>query len=128
MQEIIHITVRVSFSFVLILFGLNHFFYFLPDPGYGAEAQALVRAFRNSGYIFYAVGAVQIAFGITLLINQYIPLGLLLFTPILVNVLLFHLCVDIVGLPKTLPILLLYTYYIFRYKSLFSSLFKSLSL
>ncbi len=69
MQRIIHITARVSFSFVLILFGLNQFFDFLPHPDYPAEAQALVNAFQHSGYIFYAVGTVQMALGMTLLIN-----------------------------------------------------------
>src|SRR5690606_297742 len=127
MQRIIHITARFSFSFVLILFGLNQFLHFLPDSTYPDEAQALVHAFQHSGYIFYAVGTVQMVLGIMLLTNRCIPLGLLFFAPILVNVLLFHICVDIAGFPKVLPTLLLYTYFIFRYKSLFTSLFKRLS-
>lgn len=128
MERIIHITARFSFSFVLIFFGLNQFFHFMPNPNYPTEAQNLIDAFQHSGYIFYTVGTTQIVLGITLLINKYIPLGLLLFAPILVNVLLFHLCVDIAGLSKVLPTLLLYTYFIFRHKSLFISIFKCLSL
>lgn len=128
MERIIHITARFSFSFILIFFGLNQFFHFLPDPNYPTEAQNLMDAFQHSGYIFYTVGTTQIALGITLLINKYIPLGLLLFAPILVNVLLFHLCADIEGLSKVLPILLLYAYSIFRHKLLFISILKSLSL
>lgn len=127
MQKVINIIARFSFSFVLIFFGSNQFFHFLSNPSYPAKAQELISAFHNSGYIFYAVGAAQILLGITMLINKYIPLGLLLFAPILVNVLLFHLCLDIAGSAKTLPTLLLYFYFVFKYKSHFVLLFKSLS-
>ena len=127
MQRIIDFIARFSFSFVLILFGLNQFFHFLPNPDYPAKAQELISAFQHSGYIFYTVGTVQITLGIMLLINKYIPLGLLLFAPILVNVLLFHLCVDIAGLPKVLPTLLLYSFFVFRYKSHLIPVLKNLS-
>lgn len=127
MQRIIHIIARFSFSFILIFFGLNQFLHFLPHHGFPPEAQALFDAFQNAGYILNAVGFVQILLGITLLFNRYVPLALMLFAPILVNVLLFHLCVDIGGLPKVVPTLLLYSYFVFKYRNLFNIVIKKLA-
>lgn len=126
MQKILDCIVRFSFSFMLIFFGLNQFLHFLPDPSYPAEAQAIIEAFQRSGYILYAVGILQLIVGGMLLIDRWVPFGVLLFAPILINVLLFHLRADVAGLPKVLPTFLLYVYFIFKYRSRFISVFINL--
>jgi hypothetical protein len=45
-----------------------------------------------AAHYFYAVGAVMVISGILLLINRFVALGLTLLGPVLVNILLFHLC------------------------------------
>lgn len=126
MQKILDCIVRFSFSFMLIFFGLNQFLHFLPDPSYSAEAQAIIEAFQRSGYILYAVGILQLIVGGMLLIDRWVPFGMLLFAPILINVLLFHLRADVAGLPKVLPTFLLYVYFIFKYRSRFIFVFINL--
>lgn len=127
MQRVIHVIARFSFSFILIFFGLNQFLHFLPHQGFPPDAQALFDAFQNAGYILNAVGFLQILLGIALLFNRYVPLALVLFAPILVNVVLFHLCVDIGGLPKVLPTLFLYVYFLFEHRSIFNVVIKKLT-
>ena len=127
MQRIIHIVARFSFSFILLFFGLNQFLHFLPSHHFPPEAQALFNAFHQAGYILHAVGFVQILLGIVLFFNKYVPIGLVLFAPILVNVILFHVCVDIGGIPKALPTLLLYAYFVFKHRNLFNLITKQLA-
>src|SRR5690606_32931681 len=93
-NKILYTIFRFGFCAMLLFFGVNQFFHFLPEHVYPKDAQALITAFSNAGYIFSAVGALQLLLGITLLFNKNIPLGLLLFAPILANIILFHLALD----------------------------------
>jgi len=128
MQSNIYHLLRFSFSLILLFFGCNQFLHFLPAEHFPTQAQVLYDAFVETGYILNAVGIVQVILGLSLLFNAYIPLTLLLFFPILLNVILFHLCLDIAGFPKVIPTLVLYTYFIVWYRQTFSTMFKTLSL
>jgi hypothetical protein len=44
-----------------------------------------------STHYVYAVGLVMVVSAILFLVNRYVPLGLVLLAPVLVNILLFHL-------------------------------------
>jgi len=127
MKSNIYHVLRFGFSFLLLFFGFNQFLHFLPPEHFPTNAQLLYEAFLGSGYILSTVGVVQIILGLSLLFNSYVALALLLFFPILVNVILFHLCLDIAGYPKVIPTLVLYTYFVVWYRQTFSTMFKTLS-
>lgn len=126
MQRSIYHILRYIFSFILLFFGFNQLLLFLPPEHFPTQGQLLYEAFLGSGYILRAVGVVQIILGISLLFNAYVALALLLYFPILVNVLLFHLCLDLVGFPKVIPTLVLYCYFVFFYREPFSTMIKTL--
>ena len=71
----------------LLVFGLNAFLNFIPQPttplpeGAAAFAGALVR----TGYMMQLIGVTQLLVGAMLVSNRFVPLGLALFAPFIVN-------------------------------------------
>lgn len=82
---------RILFGLVFFVFGLNGFLNFLPQPPMPGAAGQFIGALVASGYVMLLVKAVEVAAGIMLLANRFVPLALILLAPIVVNIVAFHL-------------------------------------
>jgi hypothetical protein len=60
---------------------------------------------------------------VLLLIGRYIPLGLTLLGPVIVNIFFYHLLMDPKGLPLAVIVVILWFVVYFRYRKYFSGLF-----
>jgi len=69
------------------------------------------------------VSAFQLAGGVLLLANRYLPLGLTLLGPVIVNILLYHFLLDLTGMPVAIVVLILWGILAFRNRQHFSCLF-----
>lgn len=83
---------RLLLGLTFTVTGLNGFLNFLPQPKtpIPAGAMALAGAFMQSGYLFQLVAGTQLAGGLLLLSNRFVPLGLILLAPVIVNIFAFH--------------------------------------
>jgi hypothetical protein len=89
---------------LFVVFGSNIFLHFIPMPPFPATlAGDFSKALMESHYV-YVVGFLQVAGGLLLLIGRYVPLGLTLLGPVIVNILLFHIFLDRAGLPMALVV------------------------
>jgi putative oxidoreductase len=70
-----------------------------------------------------AVFAVQVAGGILLLSNRFVPLALTLLGQVIVNILLFHVTMAPDGLPMALVVTALWSVVFFRARAAFTGLF-----
>src|SRR5213595_3726531 len=85
------IVARLLLGFVFVVFGSNIFLHFIPMPPLPATlAGDFSKALMESHYV-YVVGLLQVLGGLHLLIGRYVPLGLTLLGPVIVNILLFHI-------------------------------------
>jgi uncharacterized membrane protein YphA (DoxX/SURF4 family) len=81
---------RILLGLMFLVFGLNGFLHFIPQPPPPPGlAQQFLTAVGQSHY-FDAIFAFQLVGGALLLANRYVPLGLVLLGPIVVNILLYH--------------------------------------
>jgi len=115
---------RIILGIILIVFGANKFFNFMPSPEGMPEAAAnFITALVETGYTFKFIGAIEIFTGILFLTNKWVPFALLLIAPVIVNIMLFHLALDMKSmLPGTiLSILVIILFYNNwdKYKALF---------
>jgi putative oxidoreductase len=94
-------TSRILLGLIFVVFGLNGFLHFIPAPQYPGIAGQFIGAIFTS-HFYVVVFLTQIVGGSLLLANRYVPLGLLLLGPVIVNILNFHLSM----LPKTIPLAL----------------------
>ena len=82
---------------LMVTFGLNKFFGFIPvAPPEDATAQQFLMAMFGS-YLFGVVAVAEILGGILLFIKRTRYLGWLLLAPIVFNIVVFHLAHDFVG-------------------------------
>jgi uncharacterized membrane protein YphA (DoxX/SURF4 family) len=104
---------------MFVVFGSNAFFKFLgPPPQMQGQAGAFMTALMSSGYL-YVIAMLQILGGLCLLLGaRFVPLGLTLLGPVIVNIVLFHLFLEPTGLPMSLvtAALSLFLLWIYRFK------------
>jgi uncharacterized membrane protein YphA (DoxX/SURF4 family) len=123
-MKIATIIVRVLLGLMFVVFGSNVFFQFIPMPPQKPSlATDFSKALMESHYV-YVVGFLQVAGGLLLLIGRYIPLGLTLLGPIIVNILLFHIFLDPSGLPIAIVVSVLALFMLWHYRANFAGLVK----
>jgi putative oxidoreductase len=128
MQKKIYTVIRYLFGLGMTLFGLANLFQSLPLHSFPGSAGILMQAFADSGYILPAVGFTQLVLGIALISNRFIPLALVFFAPVVVNVVLFHVFMDMASIAMALPVVAVTTYLFMYNKSAFINLLKSESI
>jgi len=97
------IIARSLLGLVFVVFGLNAFLQFIPAPPPQGLAGDFTKALFVSHY-FYVVAVLQLAGGALLLLGRFVPLGLTLLGPVIVNILLFHIFLQPNGLPMALVV------------------------
>jgi uncharacterized membrane protein YphA (DoxX/SURF4 family) len=124
-MRIITLVARHLLGLAFLVFGLNYFLEFLPapdhvDPAAGAFLGALV-----SGKVLALAKAIEIAAGIALLTNRFVPLALALLAPIVVNIVLFHGVFDPAGLVVPLAIVALELWLAWAYRDAFAPMLRA---
>ena len=124
-MKIATIIVRILLGLVFIVFGSNAFLQFMPMPPLGQDpAGHFLNALFVSHYVI-AIGLCQVAGGLLLLIGRFVPLGLTLLGPVVVNIVLFHVFMDRTGLAIAFVVLLLCLFLVWSYRSAFAGLFRA---
>src|SRR6185503_14858541 len=122
-MKILTIIARSLLGLVFVVFGLNAFLQFIPAPPPQGLAGDFVKALFMSHYL-YAVAVLQIAGGALLLLGRFVPLGLTLLGPVIVNILLFHIFLDPDGLAVAVVVGALALFLLWAYRAAFSGLIK----
>jgi len=87
--------IRFLLAIILILIGLNKFLNFIPAPAIPEDASQFMGSLKATGYVLPVLGFVEIIIGLLLLFNKWVAFAVLALIPISVNVLLYHLFLDI---------------------------------
>tara|TARA_R110000850_G_scaffold271031_2_gene404761 strand:+ start:154228 stop:154602 length:375 start_codon:yes stop_codon:yes gene_type:complete len=90
--------IRFLLAVLLIAIGLNKFLNFIPIPEMPEDASAFMSSLKATGYVLPVLGVVEILIGLFLLFNKWVAFALLALVPISVNILLYHLFLDIPGI------------------------------
>jgi uncharacterized membrane protein YphA (DoxX/SURF4 family) len=119
------IIVRVLLGLMFTVFGSNAFLHFIPTPPLPpGDAGAFVGALINSGYI-YVVGGLQVVGGLCLLIgSRFVPIGLTLLGPVIVNIMLYHILLDHILNPIAIVVSILALFLLWVYRFKFPAIFR----
>ena len=119
--------VRVALGLTLVIFGANMIHNFLPfdAPDANTAAGQFMNSLGATGYIFPVVGALEVIIGIQLLLKKWVAFALILLAPISINILLFHLFLDIPGMSLLIAVAILVfnTLLIFKHWTQYRPLF-----
>lgn len=123
-MKIVALIARLLLAIIFLVFGLNGFLHFLtmppPPPGPAAEFMAVV----STTHYMVVVFALQVIAGFLFLINRFVPLGLTLVGPVIVNILLFHSLMEPSGLPLAIAVAVLWLILFYRIRSAFLGIFQ----
>jgi hypothetical protein len=111
---------RVLLGLVFTVFGLNGFLHFLPQPPMSGPPADLFGAFVASGYLLALIKGTEVAVGVLLLANRFVPLALTVLAPVVVNIVAFHLFLAPSGLALPVVILALGVFLAWSYRASFA--------
>ncbi len=122
MNSKVTMVLRIILGLILIIFGANKFAGFMPAPELSEAANNFWSAL-STGYIFPLIGAIEVVAGLLLVIKKWVPFALILFAPIALNFMFFHLVlapssIGPAALAAILTIILIYANWD-KYKALF---------
>lgn len=115
--------VRIALAVLLIIFGANKFLHFIPMPPMVGPAGDFMNSLGATGYIFPVVGILEVFVGVMLLLRKWVPFVLIVLAPISINIVLFHVFLNIPGVGAALLVAVLNATLIYKnwrsYKALF---------
>ena len=113
---------RILLGLMFVFFGANIILHFLPMQPMAGNAVLFMAAIGTTGYM-KVIGLIQIIGGLLLLVGRFVPLGLALLAPVVMNILLFHLFLAPSGIPVALVVVVLEGFLLFVYRASFMGIF-----
>ncbi len=122
-MKIAALIARILLGLLFFAFGIIAFLPFVPKgPMPTGLAGQFVTALFQSHYVL-VISACQIVGGALLLINRYVPLGLTILGPIIVNIICYHVLLYHMGVGMALVVAILWGIVAFYHRQAFSGLF-----
>lgn len=121
-MKIATLIARNLLGLMFLVFGLNGFLHFIPQPPPTGLALQYFTVLSASHYMVL-VFLLQVVGGALLLANRFVPVALVLLGPVIVNILLFHITMAPQGLPPGLVALALWAVVFSSVRPAFASIF-----
>jgi len=91
MNAKLSMVLRILLGLILVIFGANHLYSFMPGFNLPKPAGDFFMAMVATGYFFKFVGITLIITGLLLLIKKWVPFALIVIATMALNMMLFHL-------------------------------------
>jgi putative oxidoreductase len=122
-MKIVTLIARILLGLIFLVFGLNGFLNFLSmGPMPSGLAGQFIGALAMSHY-FWVVAALQVAGGGLLLVNRFVPLGLVLLGPVIVNIICYHVFLNPTGAVPAAVVTVLWFIVFYGKRQYFSGIF-----
>jgi hypothetical protein len=115
---------RILLGLAFTVLGLNFYLRFLPQPAPAPDAGAFLAALV-AGKILSITKPIEIAAGLGLLGNRFVPLALTVLAPIEIGILAYHGVFDPSGLPVVAILVALTIYLAWSYRSAFAPMLRA---
>ena len=122
-MKIVTLIARILLGLVSLVFGLNGFLNFL---NMGPMPTGLAGQFMGALFIshyYWVVAALQIAAGVLLLVNRFVPLALVLLGPVIVNILCYHVFLNQAGAAPAVVVTILWFIVFYANRQHFTGIF-----
>ena len=124
MNSKIVLVVRILLGLMLLVFGLNKFFQFLPAPEGMSEVAGTYFGSLMASKTMTLVAVIEVIAGLSLVLNKYVPLMAVILMSISVNAVLFHAVLDPGNIAPALVLLVLNIVVLYGYRNHYDGLLK----
>ena len=122
-MKILATIARYLLALIFLVFGLNGFLHFIPQPPPPSElAQQYFTVMFTSHYLVFVFG-LQLIAGVLFLFRRTVPLALTIIAPVIVNILLFHALMDPSGIVPGLVVTALWFIVYWQFRAAFYGIF-----
>jgi putative oxidoreductase len=122
-MKIVTLIARLLLGLIFFVLGLNGFLNFLSmGPMPTGLAGQFIGALILSHY-FWIVAGLQVVGGVLLLVNRFVPLALVLLGPVIVNIILYHLFLNLTGIALAIVVVILWFIVFYAHRQYFSGIF-----
>ncbi|RIA10537.1 DoxX-like protein [Flavobacteriaceae bacterium MAR_2010_72] len=122
MNSKIFMVARILLALLVLVFGLNKFFNYLPAPEGMSEAAGAYFGALASAKVITLIGVVEVLTGLALLFNKYGALMAIIFMSVSVNIIMYHVNLDPGNIGPGLAVFVLNIVVLFGYKDKYKSL------
>jgi len=122
-MKIVTLIGRILLGLISVVFGLNGFLNFL---SMGPMPTGLAGQFMGALFIshyYWVVAGLQIAGGVLLLLNRFVPLALVLLGPVIVNIICYHVFLNPSGAVLAAVVTVLWLIVFYGNRQHFSGIF-----
>jgi uncharacterized membrane protein YphA (DoxX/SURF4 family) len=117
------VILRSLLGLAFVVFGLNKFLHFMPNPSEPPAAMEFFGALFKTGYFIPLLATTEVVSGALLLGGVIVPFALVLLAPVIVNIFMFHLFLAPGGLPIALVFAALEIALAWLYREAYAPLF-----
>lgn len=114
--------IRILMGLMFFVFGLNGFLQFLPQPPMPEKAMAFMGGLMQAGYFFPVLKGTEILCGLLLLSGFFVPLALVVLSPIVIQIFLFHTVIAPDGFVMGLIIVILQAFLGYAYREKYAAI------
>ena len=122
-MKIAALIARYLLGLMFLVFGLNGFLHFIPQPPPPPGPAGQYLGVLSSTHYLVPVFLMQLVAGVLLLVNRFVPIALVLLGPVIANILLYHILMAPAGLPPALVALILWGIVFYSVRSAFAGVF-----
>ncbi|MBJ6366838.1 DoxX family membrane protein [Snuella sedimenti] len=124
MNSKVFTVLRIILALILLVFGLNKFFHYLPQPDVSADAGAFFGALISTK-TFMLIAIVEVLAGFAFLLNKYAALMAVILMSVSVNIILYHLSLDAENIGPGLILFILNIAMLYNYRDKYKELLKA---
>ena len=124
MQKVV-LAVRLVYGLMWTVFGLNFFLHFLQNPAMSEAGQAFTGAIFATGYLFPLIKVIEVSCGILLLAGFFVPLALILLSPIMIGIITLHIFLNPAGIPMAIILLIMHIGLMMHYRHAYTVLLRA---
>jgi len=115
--------VRILLGIILIVFGANKLYTFIPLPQPPQQAGEFMASLAATGYVLTVVAVFEIMIGLMLIFKFYVPFALVVLVPLSLNILLFHMFLDVPGILAAIVVVLLNGILLYKHRIKYRPMF-----
>lgn len=124
-MKIAMIIVRTLMGLLFLFGAVAYFFNLVTPPPMEGAIKTFNEGLAASGYFFTLLKVTELVCGLMLLTGRFVPLALVILSPIIINIFFVHTLLDRTGLPVAIFLVLANIFLAYCYRDAFKPLLTS---